>query len=240
MKKSGTLLLLPNVLGEVKHHEPFLPASVDKAVATLDGLISESEKGGRRFLGRFTMEKRPHDVPLALLNEHSSIEDIDFLLEPVRQGERWGVVSDGGLPCIADPGSMLVHRAKQLGVKVQAFSGPSSLMLSLMLSGLPAQRFTFHGYLPKAEEDRAAAIKKLEGDAVRSGYTQIFIEVPYRNMNTLETLLSTLKRDTLLCIAWELTLPEQGVLTQTVENWKKSPLPNLEKRNAIFIVGAQR
>src|SRR5436305_11060425 len=106
------LLLLPNLLGEMKHHEMFLPASVDKVMETIDGLISESEKGGRRFLGRFKTKKPAHDIPLALLNEHTPDSDLDFLLEPILKGERWGLVSDSGTPCIADPGSKLVARAR--------------------------------------------------------------------------------------------------------------------------------
>ena len=137
------LLLLPNVLADVKHHEPFLPSSVDKAVASIDGLIAESASAGRRFLARFETKKPTNEIPIALFNEHTKEEDIDFLLEPIRKGERWGLISDGGLPCIADPGAKLVKRANISGIIVQAFVGPSSPMLALMLSGLPAQRFYF-------------------------------------------------------------------------------------------------
>ena len=127
MKSTPALLLLPNVLGEHAHHQPFLPASVDKAVESLDGLIAESHACGRRFLGRFQTKKPAQDIPLALYNEHSTDDDLDFLLEPMTKGERWGLISDGGLPCIADPGYKLVARARQLGIIVQAFVGPSSI-----------------------------------------------------------------------------------------------------------------
>lgn len=236
MSQKSTLLLLPNLLGDVKYHEPFLPSSVDKAVATLDGLIAESESAGRRFLGRFETKKPAREIPIALFNEHTDDDDIDFLLEPLVQGERWGLVSDAGLPCVADPGAKLIYRARQRGVNVQAFIGPSSIMISLMLSGLPGQRFAFHGYLPKEPEDRKKQIKVLEKEAKKHASTQIFIEAPYRNMHTLEALLSELNEDTCLCVAWDLTLQTQGVLTQPVKFWKKSPLPNLAKRCAIFLV----
>lgn len=231
-----TLLLLPNLLAEHKYHEPFLPGSIDKAVATLDGLIAESEQGGRRFLGRFTTKKPAKDIPIALYNEHSTDKDLDFLLEPLRKGERWGLVSDGGLPCIADPGDRLVRRARQTGIAVQAFVGPSSILLALMQSGLPGQKFTFHGYLDANQEKRQKQISALENSS--KGYTQIFIETPYRNKHMLESLLETLQPDTWLCVAWDLTLPTQGVLSQPVSLWKKSPLPNLEKKNAIFLFNA--
>lgn len=232
------LLLFPNVLGDVRHHELFLPSSVDTAVETLDGLIAESEPGGRRFLSRFKHAKKPHEIPLALLNEHTPDTDLDFLLEPIRKGERWGLVSDAGLPCIADPGSKLVARAKRSGIIVQAFSGPSSIFLALMQSGLPGQRFAFHGYLDKDSAKNVPIIKRLEKRSKEELATQIFMETPYRNQAMLEVLLQTLSDDTFLACAWELTLPGQGILSQPVALWKKSPLPALDKKNAIFLVYA--
>lgn len=233
-----TLLLLPNVLGDVKHHEVFLPASVDKAVGTIDGLIAESDSCGRRFLGRFKTKKPAMEIPIALYNEHTPDADIDFLLEPLRAGERWGLVSDGGMPCIADPGAKVVYRAKQLGIQVQGFVGPSSISLALMLSGLSGQRFSFEGYLPKSEADRKKRLTQLEKISRENKATQIFIEAPYRNKYTLDALMEVLSDDTLLCIGWDLTLPTQGILTMPVGIWKKSPLPNLEKKAAIFLIYA--
>lgn len=232
MTKKPALLLLPNLLGDLPHHQLFLPASVDKAVESLDGLIAESEKGGRRFLSRFKHEKKSHDIPLSLLNEHTKKDEIDFLLEPIRKGERWGLISDAGLPCIADPGHELVMRARTSGIVVQAFSGPSSILLSLMLSGLPGQHFAFHGYIPK---DAKLLLNKLEKRSKEENATQIFIEAPYRSQRFLDTLLEELQEDTTLAVAWDLTMPTQGVLSQPVSLWKKSPLPNLEKKNAIFL-----
>lgn len=231
------LLLLPNLLGDHRHHELFLPTSVDKAVSTLDGLIAESSQGGRRFLSRFQTKKPVNEVPIALLNEHTKDSDLDFLLEPIRKGERWGLVSDCGTPCIADPGAKLVSRARQSGIAIQAFVGPSSIILSLMLSGLPAQQFTFNGYIDKAPEDRQKTILQLEKKAAIA--TQIFIETPYRNQHTLQALIDTLADTTLLCVAWDLTLPTQGILSQPIAIWKKSPLPNLEKKAAIFLIATQ-
>lgn len=235
MTKS-VLLLLPNVLADVRHHEPFLPASVDKAVESLDGLIAESETGARRFLSRFKHEKKPHEIPVALLNEHTKDEDLDFLLEPIRKGERWGLISDAGLPCIADPGAKLVALARHTGIGIQAYSGPSSILLSLMLSGLPGQRFSFLGYLEKDAVKCVQDIKRLEKRAKEDQATQIFIETPYRNKHLLENLLNTLSDSTQLACAFDLTMPTQGVVSQSVAQWKKATPPNLEKRNAIFLV----
>jgi 16S rRNA (cytidine1402-2'-O)-methyltransferase len=232
------LLLLPNVLGDVKHHALFLPASVDKAVASLDGLIAESAAAGRRYLGRFETKKPALEIPIALFNEHTPDADLDFLLEPIRKGERWGLISDGGLPCIADPGAKLVNRANQSGIIVQAFSGPSSILLGLMLSGLPGQNFYFAGYLDKDPQNREAEIKELQRNSKVHKATQIFIEAPYRNKHLLESLLNTLNDTTHLCVAWDLTLPTQGMVSQSIQRWKKSPLPNLEKKAAIFLFHA--
>ncbi|MGA8163532.1 MAG: SAM-dependent methyltransferase [Waddliaceae bacterium] len=237
--KKPALLLLPNLLGEHRHHELFLPASVDKAVSTLDGLIAESEQAGRRFLSRFQTKKPAHHTPLCLYHRHTPDDEIDFILEPVQKGERWGLIADSGLPCIADPGAKLVRRARLLGIEVKAFIGPSSLFLALMLSGLSAQSFTFHGYLDKDLEKLKGSLIAIERQSRQTGGTQMFMERPYRNPDVLEALVNTLSGDTVLCIAWELTMPEQGVLTQTVSAWKKSPLPNLRKKNALFLFNAE-
>lgn len=237
MEKKPALLLLPNLIGDHKYHEPFLPSSVEKAVQSLDGLIAESEQAGRRFLGRFKSSKDAQAIPIALFNEHTPDDHINFLLEPIQKGERWGLVSDAGLPCIADPGSKLVSRARQIGIVIQAFVGPSSILLALMQSGLSGQRFTFHGYLEKNPNQRQQQIKHLEKKAITENYTQIFMEAPYRNQHVLTMLIETLADTTSLCVAWDLTLPSQGILSQSVGIWKKSPLPSLEKRNAIFIIG---
>lgn len=239
MTQKPALLLFPNLLGESRHHELFLPASVDKAVETIDGLIAESDQAGRRFLGRFKTKKTAAETPIALFNEHTPDDHIDFLLEPIRKGERWGLISDGGIPCVADPGSKLVKRARSSGIVVQAFVGPSSILLALMLSGLPGQRFYFQGYLDKTPEKRKKQVKQLEAVSKKEGVTQVFMEAPYRNMHALETALTTLDDSTDLCIAWDLTLPTQGVISQKVGLWKKSPLPNLEKKCAIFMLNAE-
>jgi 16S rRNA (cytidine1402-2'-O)-methyltransferase len=237
--KKAALLLLPNLLGEQKHHQVFLPASVDKAVISLDGLISESEQGGRRYLGHFETERPAHLIPIALLNEHTPDDEIDFLLKPMIEGQRWGLVSDAGSPCIADPGYKLVRRARQLGISIQAFVGPSAIMMALMLSGLPGQRFTFRGYLPKDQADRISEIRKLEQASQASSATQIFIETPYRNASALEDLVKNLHPSTWLCVAWDLTLPTQGIVSQPIAHWKKGSLPNLEKKPAIFLVSSE-
>jgi len=234
----AALLLLPNLLGDFPHHEPFLPSSVDKAVLSLDGLIAESPQAGRRYLSRFKTKLPVEEIPIALFNEHTLDNDLDFLLEPIKKGERWGFVCDAGLPCIADPGSKLVRRARQTGLAIQAFVGPSSIMLSLMLSGLPGQCFNFHGYLDSKPEKRRQELVLLEQSSKKKGSTEIFIETPYRNKHMMETLFSTLHDDTWVSIASDLTLNTQSVVTQPISAWKKCTPPNLDKKPAIFLINA--
>lgn len=225
-----TLLLLPNLLGPLKDHREFLPSSVDQVIASMDGLIAESEGEGRRYLKRFNTKKKPHEMPVALLSK--KFKDLDFLLEPVVKGETWGVVSDCGLPCLADPGAALVLRARQLNIPVVAFTGPSSFTYALMLSGLPGQSFFFHGYLPKTPNDR---IKKLREWEKLKSTTHLFIEAPYRNMHTFQACLQTLHNDTLFCVASSLTLPDEWVQTLPISLWRKQPTPTIAKKPTLFL-----
>lgn len=227
----GKLLLLPNLLNKDAHHEVFFPSSVDRAVASLQGLIAENEKEARAYLKRFNAPFR--EMPITLLNKHS--QDIDALLAPLVKGEKWGLISDAGLPVLADPGYKLVDRARHLGVAVQAFVGPSSLVMALMLSGLYVQQFAFHGYLPHQPKDR---IRELEIRSKEEGSTQVFIEAPFRNQRLFEVLLEVLSDETRLCVAWDLTMPTQGVETQPIGVWKKRDKPNLHKRPSVFLFSA--
>lgn len=226
------LYLLPNLLAPNLDHALFLPKSVDEIVNQLQGLFAESEKGGRLFLSHFMEHSKALKIPIALINEHTPFSHFDFFLEPLVKGENWGFVSDAGLPCLADPGSAFVLRAKEKKVEVKAINGPSSITLSLMLSGLPGQRFSFHGYISKDKQE----LKKWEGDSKKDQSTHIFIEAPYRNLSTLESCLQTLKDETLLCVACDLTLPTEWVQTLKVSDWKRQKLPDLAKRPTIFLL----
>ena len=224
------LILLPNLLNEESSHELFLPPIVKEAMAGIQGIFAESEKEARRYLKRFLPHFR--EIPIKLLNEHTQKNALKELLAPVLNKQTWGIISDAGLPCLADPGHQLVALAHSYGIEVEAFLGPSSLILGLMLSGLPAQRFAFHGYLPQQECDLKTQLRKLEQ---QEDTTQLFIETPYRNQKMLETLLTTLKDKTTLCVAWDLTMPSQQVVSQPVSTWKKMTLPQIHKKPAVFV-----
>jgi 16S rRNA (cytidine1402-2'-O)-methyltransferase len=231
-----TLFLFPNLLSEEASHELYFPAGLEKVVQCIDGLIAESAKGGRSFLKRFAFPNRAFsDIPMQLLNEHTLEKDLSGLLSPILKGQKWGIVSDAGLTCIADPGAKLVYLARQKGVQIEVFSGPSSILFALLLSGLPAQSFSFHGYLEKDSSLLTKQLLKLQKRSQEEKSTQIFIETPYRNQKMLEHLLRTLHDNTVLCIAWDLTMPTQQVISQPIKQWKQGPLPDLNKKPAVFL-----
>jgi 16S rRNA (cytidine1402-2'-O)-methyltransferase len=241
------LYLFPNLLeesspfpGGALSHSAYLPTSVDAAVAQIDCLIAESEKEGRRFLRRFTFNdnKTFRDIPIRLLNEHSQENDKRAILKEMMEGGKWGLVSDCGMPCLADPGADLVLMAREKGIPVETFAGPSSILFALVLSGLGGQRFMFHGYLPKEEELLLQELKKIEKISLKEKSTHLFIETPYRNHRLLEKILVALDAQTWLCIACDLTLPSQFIHTQQLKNWKRNQLPDLNKRPTVFVLRA--
>jgi 16S rRNA (cytidine1402-2'-O)-methyltransferase len=235
MQSSGILYLLPNVLDEELPHEPFLPVSVNEAVCSLDGIIAESEKGARRYLRRFISHDQMVKLPIKLLNEHTKSTELAGMIEPIAQGQCWGLLSDAGLPCLADPGAPLVLLAHERHLKVIAFPGPSSFILALQLSGMNGQRFAFHGYLPREIPALQHRLRELEKMSHLEDATQIWIEAPYRSAKMAQLLFETLQPTTLLCIALSITTPCQRILTQKVIEWKKLAFP-IEKEPAVFLI----
>lgn len=232
------LYLLPNLLDESQSTTLLLPKMVDEIVATLDGLIGESERASRRYLKRFVTKKPLQQMRVNILNEHTEERELKTLLEPLQQGEIWGLISDAGLPCIADPGSKLVALARQMNIPIQAIMGPSSIFLALMLSGMSGQHFSFHGYLPKEEKERKQQIHRLEEDAKKYQRTHIFIETPYRTQALLQEFIAVLGEKTRLCLAVDLTMQSQIVVTQPVAAWRKKELPDVNKRPALFLIAS--
>lgn len=229
------LILLPNLLDENQKVEDFLPPAVAKSVQLLNGLICESEKEGRRYLRRYLSHEKMAQMPLALYNEHTQEKDLPNLIAPILQNQVWGLISDLGLPCLADPGAKLVLLAKKAGIEVQGILGPSAVVLALMLSGLEGQRFAFHGYLPKEEKEAIMKIRELEKRSKAENATQFWIEAPYRSQRMLELLKKTLHPKTLLCAAKNISLPNQEIITQPVEIWQTSSFA-IGKEPTIFLI----
>jgi 16S rRNA (cytidine1402-2'-O)-methyltransferase len=230
----GTLYLVPNTLGDAAP-EGAIPAPVLERIRSLRRFIAESEKSARAFLKRAGVAVPLRDLRIERLDHNTPAERLPELLAPVAAGEDAGLLSEAGLPAVADPGAALVRLAHQRGMRVVPLAGPSSLVLALAASGLNGQRFAFHGYLPVDEHDLSAALKELERESRRLGQTQIFIETPYRNERTLAAMLRAFAPATLVCVAAELTLPGETVRTRTVAQWR-AEAPSLKDRPAVFLV----
>lgn len=231
----GNLYLFPSTLG-VTAVDDCLPPLNRHIINTLDHFIVEELRTARRFLKKAGYGGKIDDTAFFVLNEHTADEEISSYLEPALEGKSVGLMSEAGLPCIADPGHKIVALAHRKGIRVVPLTGPSSLMLALMASGFNGQQFTFHGYLPLKPHERTQALRNLEREARLTGYSQIFIETPYRNLSMLESIIATCHPDTRLCIAADLTLPDEFIATMPVSQWKKK-VPDIQKKPAVFIIG---
>jgi 16S rRNA (cytidine1402-2'-O)-methyltransferase len=231
---SGSLYLLPNTLGDTPA-EAVIPAAALQRARALDYFIAEDPKSARAFLKRIGFPSPIQQARIQRLDHNTRSRDLPELLEPLLGGRDGGLLSEAGLPAVADPGAALVRLAHEQGVRVVPLSGPSSIFLALAASGLEGQRFVFHGYLPVKQAPLEAALKDLERQSARLGQTQIFIETPYRNDATLATMLRALRDDTLVCVAADLTLDSEIVKTRSVADWRPSP-PGLNGRPAVFLV----
>ena len=231
----GVLYLVPATLGSSDTRNT-IPEGIGSIVSSLDVFIVENLRSARRYLKLLNRNVDIDTLTFYELNEHTSGDVIPSYLEPCLHGKDTGVISEAGVPAVADPGAAVVRLAHEKGIRVVPLTGPSSILLALMASGLNGQHFTFHGYLPVKKNERIRKIRELEDIAGRTGATQLFIEAPYRNDGLLEDLLATCNPSTLLCIAADLTLESELVLTLPIGQWKKR-IPKLHKRPAIFLMG---
>lgn len=230
----GKLYLLPNTLGG---DDPsfVLPSSVIDKMNDLNHFIVENARSARRFLLGCGYNQPVDEIKFYLLNKHTDSRDIPGFLDPCKDNIDMGIISEAGVPGVADPGGEIVKIAHQSKIRVIPLTGPSSVLLALMASGLNGQQFCFHGYLPIKPNERKNQIKKLEGEAIKTGFCQIFIETPYRNNALLKALIDNCKSDTLLCIACDLTMKSEYIKTLSIETWKKERI-DLHKRPCIFLL----
>lgn len=233
----GRLILFPVPIG-AEDMAFSLPAANSELLATCRTFIVEELRTARRFLKKAGYPHAIDDTVFFELNEHTSPEETSHYLDAIERGENIGLLSEAGLPCVADPGAMITRVAQRRGIEVVPLVGPSSLMLALMASGFNGQSFAFVGYLPVDTSRRAAAIRHLEERLHREHQTQLFIEAPYRNNQMLEALCTTLKPQTMICVACDLTLPTQQIRALTAQEWQKERAKiNLHKRNTVFLIG---
>lgn len=232
--QKGNLYLIPCTLGETPPLE-VLPLLVKKAIEHIDHYVVEHEKSARRFIKSLVPRKSQPDLQFQIINKFTDPSEIPGMLKPCHEGLDVGVISDAGCPGIADPGASVVMEAHSQGIKVVPLVGPSSILMAMMASGLNGQNFAFNGYLPIDKQERKAEIKNLERLSGEKDQAQLFIETPYRNNQMLESLVSALQSSTKLCIACDITLPSEYILTQTAADWKKTKV-DLNKRPTLFII----
>lgn len=230
----GKLYLIPTTLGETEPLE-VMPYSVRKMVEQIDHYIVENEKSARRFIKKITPKKSQPDLQIMLLDKYAEELETRAYLNACDQGIHVGLLSEAGVPAVADPGATIVKLAHEKGIQVVPLVGPSSILMALMASGMNGQNFAFNGYLPIDKLDRKKAIKDLEKLSKEKDQSQIFIETPYRNEKMFSDLKAVLTPGTRLCIAVDISLPTEYIRTYTAKEWKQQQ-PDLHKRPAIFII----
>ncbi len=230
----GTLYLIPSPLGE---YEPskVIPAPTLELLRHIDTYIVEEERTVRRYLSAAGLRGHINELKLVVLNEHSTKAEVEAMLSLFDEGRDVGLISEAGLPAVADPGANLVALCHRHGIKVIPQVGPSSLMMALMASGLNGQRFAFTGYLPAKTEERRNALRTLEKRSAAANESEIIIETPYRNDSFFADILQVCQPQTRVCIAADITTEEEYIMTRTVAEWRRA-VPSIGKRPCVFII----
>lgn len=231
------LYLIPNLLGDASP-EASLPNYNTEVVESLNLFVVENEKSARKFIKKICPNKPQSSLEIHILDKHTEGEDLLAIYQLLDRKESIGIISEAGLPAVADPGSLLVQQAHKVNFSVVPLVGPSSILLALMASGMNGQSFAFHGYLPIDKNERKKKLQHLEKESALYGTAQIFMETPYRNQQLINDVTKFLNGNTLFCVACDLTLPSEFISTQQVKNWKNCQ-EDFHKRPAIFILQAQ-
>lgn len=242
----GTLYLIPNALG-AGALDSVIPEPVRMRTASLKYFVAENAKSARAFLKlvgtTHPLQQSLQDTHISELNVNTPAEQLPALLAPLLQGHDVGLLSEAGVPAVADPGADLVRLAHRENITVKPLVGPSSLLLALMASGLNGQSFAFHGYLPTDADARATRLRQLEQRSRQERQTQMFIETPYRNEAMLQAMAASCASTTLICIATNLTLDTELVRTTSAQQWQKEiasgKMPAFRKRPTVFLMLAQ-
>ncbi len=238
MAEKGILYMIPCPISDSTEVFDVLPEANRRIMDSLDYFIVENVRSARRFLSKARVSRRIEELEFVELNEHTIAgAAVEAMVKPIEAGRSAGVISEAGVPGVADPGALVVEACHKRGIKVVPLVGPSSILLAMMASGLNGQSFAFVGYLPVKPPERAKALKSLERRAHIEQQSQIFIEAPYRNVKLAEQILAVCGADTRLTIACDITSPEQIIVTRSVAQWRKCGLPDIAKRPTIFIIG---
>lgn len=230
----GKLYLIPATLGDSKI-EAVIPESVKNIVNSINHYIVENQRTARRYLKKLGIKTSIDKLTFYTLNKHTLPDEINNFLQPVFQSKNVGIISEAGCPGIADPGSEIVKLAHQKNIRVIPLTGPSSIFLALMASGMNGQNFAFVGYLPIKKDEKLKRIRFLENRSFAENQTQIFMEAPYRNQHLLNDILKTCQNKTLLCLSVNITLEKEFIQTKTISDWKKN-IPDINKMPTIFLL----
>ncbi len=230
----GNIYMIPSTLGDCKV-EKVIPSYISDLVGKINYLIVENIRTSRRFLRKINKNIIIDNIEFFILDKQTHPEEILNFLKPAINGHDIGILSEAGCPGVADPGSDVIAEAHKIGIKVIPLSGPSSILMALMASGLNGQNFAFNGYLPIKNPERINKIKSLERKSLKEGQSQIFIETPYRNIQIFKDICQACLADTLLCIASDISLDSEDIRTLSINDWKKEE-PVINKRPSIFII----
>lgn len=228
------LYLIPSLLGndDAARNLPAYNLAIIKSIRIF---VVENEKSARKFIKTVLPEKKQQELEIHILDKNTSGEELHELSKLFKRGEPIGIISEAGLPAVADPGGKLVRLAHQNQVQVIPLVGPSSILLALMASGMNGQQFMFHGYLPIDKFERKKVIQKLEADSRKNNCTQIFMETPYRNNQMLEDLIKFCQPSTSVCVAANITMDDEFILTQSIKEWAQKKT-DFHKKPAIFLL----
>lgn len=230
---NGKIYLIPVTLGGNDYNDVIPPKAIT-ITREIRYFVVEEIRSARRYLRLIDKEFPIDEAHFDVLNEHTDETGISHYLKPCFDGFDLGLMSEAGMPGIADPGARLVRIAHRSGIRVIPLAGPSSIIMALVSSGLNGQNFTFNGYLPVKQPEREAKLRDLERKA-HEGYSQIFIETPYRNQKMLESILGICNKESMLCIAADISLPSESIRMLSISDWRKN-IPDLKNRLVVFIL----
>ncbi|MBU2651674.1 MAG: SAM-dependent methyltransferase [Bacteroidetes bacterium] len=233
-KSSGILYLIPNVIANEDSNQ-VNTGIILPVLQKISVLFAEDLRNARRFIRSLDPGFNLERLVMHSIGKHADMIEISGVLSSLPEGSECGLISEAGMPCIADPGNIIVMEAHRIGMRVIPIQGPNSIILALAASGFSGQKFAFHGYLPVNRNERIQSIREIESNAYKLHQTQIFMETPFRNNTLLDDILKTCRNETILCIAANITASNEYIQTAPVREWKNKR-PDLHKQPAIFLI----
>ena len=232
--KQGKLILIPNLIGE-NNFQDSITKKIVQTIKKTNFYIVENTRSARRYIKKIVPEKSIEEIIFFAYGKHNTFNIQEDFLQNILSGNDIGLISEAGVPAVADPGSKIVEYAHQYNIKVIPLVGASSILLALMSSGMNGQNFAFNGYLPIDKKDQIKKIKYLENISKKTNQTQIFMETPYRNNKLFKTLISVCNNNTKLCIATNITQDNESIITKDIREWKTMKI-NIDKQPSIFLI----